>query len=159
MLLSACTLIVLCKLHVSLCYKPPEVLNAGFVQATSVYCYNNLLCELSCGKKTKANRTTMVCLTVLCKHSGLYYQTAYLICSCDPPLVALLMAQAASFWMSNSALASSWIKGGMICASITACTREEAVRSHEHMSVKMFQFQYRSSTICDSNHGLEEYCR
>ena len=36
-------------------------------------------------------------------------------------LVALEIAQAASFLMSNSAWLSSWIRGGMIPASITDC--------------------------------------
>ena len=48
--------------------------------------------------------------------------TRYLICWGDPPLVALLMAQAVSFLMSNSAVLNKWTSGGMMLASITACT-------------------------------------
>ena len=39
-------------------------------------------------------------------------------------LVALEMAQAASFLMSNSAVASRWMRGGMMPASTTVCRQE-----------------------------------
>ena len=47
------------------------------------------------------------------------WETRYLICSWVPPLVALEMAQAASFLMSNSAVAKRWMSGGMMPASTT----------------------------------------
>ncbi len=46
--------------------------------------------------------------------------TTYLICSCVPPDVALDIAHAASFLMSNSAVASKATSGGMMLASIIA---------------------------------------
>ena len=45
----------------------------------------------------------------------------YLICSGRPPEVALVMAQAASFLVLNSALPKMSISVGMMLASITAC--------------------------------------
>lgn len=48
-------------------------------------------------------------------------QVPYFICSWVPPDVALEIAQAASFLMSNSADASSATRGGIMFASITAC--------------------------------------
>mmetsp|Transcript_45701 Transcript_45701/g.148557 ORF Transcript_45701/g.148557 Transcript_45701/m.148557 type:complete len:377 (-) Transcript_45701:232-1362(-) len=63
--------------------------------------------------------------------SGLMHPcvTRYLICSVEPPLVALEMDQAASFLMSNSAVASSSTRGGMMLDSMTAwiCSRVPAV--------------------------------
>ena len=55
-------------------------------------------------------------------HSGLMQpcSTKNLICWCVPPLVALEMAHAASFLMSNSAVPSRWISGGMMFASMMA---------------------------------------
>ncbi len=46
--------------------------------------------------------------------------TTYFICSCVPPDVALDIAHAASFLMSNSAVASKATRGGMMLASIIA---------------------------------------
>ena len=53
----------------------------------------------------------------------------YLICSGEPPEVALDMDQAASFLMSNSATDSKCTRGGMMFASMTAwiCSRVPAV--------------------------------
>ncbi len=47
--------------------------------------------------------------------------TKYRICSGVPPEVALDMAHAASFLISNSAFANNWIRGGIVFASMTAC--------------------------------------
>jgi hypothetical protein len=46
--------------------------------------------------------------------------TRKLICWGLPPEVALLIAHAASFRMSNSALVRSWMRGGMMLFSMTA---------------------------------------
>ena len=48
------------------------------------------------------------------------YQKTNLICSSEPPLVALLIAQAASFRVLNSLFCSMSTKCGIIPASITA---------------------------------------
>lgn len=65
----------------------------------------------------------LVSFTVSVSHSGLMQpaSTRARICSAVPPEVALLMAQAASFLMSNSAVASRLTRGATRLASITAC--------------------------------------
>lgn len=47
----------------------------------------------------------------------------YLICACVPPLVALVIAQAASFLVLNSAFLKMSINVGKMLASMTACKR------------------------------------
>lgn len=49
----------------------------------------------------------------------------YLICSAEPPDVALVMAQAASFLVRNSATCRIAIRGGSRPASITIWKKEE----------------------------------
>ena len=49
---------------------------------------------------------------------------AYLIWSAEPPFVALLIAHAASFWISNSAVDRRCTTCGMMFASITACSKD-----------------------------------
>ena len=51
----------------------------------------------------------------------------HLICSGVPPLVALVMAQAASFLVLNSALDWISIKTGKMLASITACKQQGTI--------------------------------
>lgn len=49
----------------------------------------------------------------------------YLICSGVPPLVALVMAHAASFLVRNSAFCKISINTGKMLASITACNEKK----------------------------------
>mmetsp|Transcript_3204 Transcript_3204/g.9980 ORF Transcript_3204/g.9980 Transcript_3204/m.9980 type:complete len:234 (+) Transcript_3204:444-1145(+) len=70
---------------------------------------------------SSASMTTAESLHVSRSHIGLMQPcaTRNLIWSCVPPEVALLMAHAASFLMSNSLVLSSCTSGGMTLASIT----------------------------------------
>src|SRR6056297_2204841 len=76
-------------------------------------------------------------------HSGLMHPcvTRYLICSLEPPEVAFEMDHAASFLMSNSAVASSSTSGGTMFASMTdwICSRVPAVilEMVQHASLRM----------------------
>lgn len=45
--------------------------------------------------------------------------STYLICSADPPEVAFVMAQAASFLVRNSAVCNILMRAGKMLASIT----------------------------------------
>mmetsp|Transcript_14385 Transcript_14385/g.35664 ORF Transcript_14385/g.35664 Transcript_14385/m.35664 type:complete len:234 (+) Transcript_14385:196-897(+) len=84
-------------------------------------------------------------------HSGLMHpcETRYLICSGEPPEVAFEIDHAASFLMSNSAVASRCTSGGMMLASITAwiCSRVPAVMLEmvQHASLRMPFFGLLSS--------------
>ena len=71
---------------------------------------------------SSATVTRRASLHVSRSHSGLMHPccTRYLICSGEPPDVAFEIDHAASFLMSNSAVARSWTSGGMMFASITA---------------------------------------
>jgi hypothetical protein len=66
--------------------------------------------------------TIFTSFTVSKSHNGRMHPccTKNLICCGLPPLVALLMAHAASFRMSNSAFVNSWMRGGMMLLSTTA---------------------------------------
>lgn len=50
---------------------------------------------------------------------NLHLQWSHLICSAEPPEVALVMAQAASFLVRNSATCRIVMRGGSRLASIT----------------------------------------
>mmetsp|Transcript_20263 Transcript_20263/g.56183 ORF Transcript_20263/g.56183 Transcript_20263/m.56183 type:complete len:214 (+) Transcript_20263:353-994(+) len=73
-------------------------------------------------RPSRATVTMRLSLTVRRSHMGLMapWSTRCLICSCVPPDVALLMAQAASFLMSNSAVCRRCTRGPMRPVSITA---------------------------------------
>mmetsp|Transcript_15555 Transcript_15555/g.45006 ORF Transcript_15555/g.45006 Transcript_15555/m.45006 type:complete len:228 (+) Transcript_15555:746-1429(+) len=73
-------------------------------------------------RPSRAMVTILASLTVRRSHRGRMQPcwTRNLIWAALPPEVALLMAQAASLRISNSALARSWIRGGMMLLSMTA---------------------------------------
>ena len=92
-------------------------------------------------------------------HKGVMqpWLTRYLICSGEPPDVALDTAHAASLRMSNSALASMEMSGGTMFESITAliCSLLPAVMLEivQHASLRMPFFADPSSA---SRHGNAE---
>ena len=94
-----------------------------------ITCAGSCSLQPACGKRTlrmfsKPSKATVMMRAsaqVSRSHRGLMQPalTKYLICSCVPPEVALLMAQAASLRMSNSALASRCASGWTRLASMT----------------------------------------
>ena len=73
-------------------------------------------------KPSSATVTIRASEQTIRSHSGLMHpcSTRYLICWCVPPDVALEMAHAASFLMSNSACASRYTSGGTMLFSTMA---------------------------------------
>lgn len=83
----------------------------------------NINVKLTFSNPSNAIVTIFTSFTVNKSHRGRMHPcwTRNLICCGLPPLVAFEMAHAASLRISNSALANSWINGGMMLLSITDC--------------------------------------
>ncbi len=71
------------------------------------------------------------CILCLKRHQ----QWSYLICSAEPPEVALVMAQAASFLVRNSATCRIVMRGGSRPASITIYDKKKKTWLDEEMLI------------------------
>lgn len=60
------------------------------------------------------------------------FTTTYFICSAEPPDVALVIAQAASFLVRNSAVCKIFIRAGKILASMTVWKTEDLISNKNY---------------------------